>query len=212
MDLQSWEKIFEEQIAGMTKGEDPAHDLLHFRRVVKVAKHLCQEENGKMEVVMPAAWLHDFVNVPKDSPLRSQASRMAAEKAIEYLRSVGYPEENFADIAHAIEAHSFTANIPARTIEAAIVQDADRLDGIGAIGVARCFATAGLLKRAFYSEEDPFCQERAPNERAFTVDHFYQKLFKLPELLKTKSGRVEGQRRVTEMKLFMEALRKEIER
>lgn len=211
MTLEMWEQKFQEKIAGMTKGEDPAHDLSHFRRVVRMAKKLCSEENGKMEVVLPAAWLHDFVNVPKDSPQRSQASRMAAEKAIEYLQFIGYPAEYYPDIAHAIEAHSFTANIPTRTVEAAIVQDADRLDGIGAIGVARCFATAGLLKRAFYSEEDPFCHDRAPNERAFTIDHFYQKLFKLPEMLKTNAGRAEGQRRVAEMKRFLDVLQKEIQ-
>lgn len=208
--MQNWEDQFAAKISTIATTDDPAHDLLHFKRVVAMAKKLCAEEGADPAVVIPAAWLHDFVIVPKDSPLRSQASRLSAEKAVEYLRSIGYPEEHFAAIAHAIEGHSFSANIEIRTPEAAIVQDADRLDGLGAIGIARCFATAGLLKRAFYSDDDPLCEARAPDDRQFTVDHFFSKLFKTAETLKTKSGRAEGQRRSALMRDFLEDLGMEL--
>lgn len=208
--MENWEKLFEQKIVEIATKEDPAHDFLHFKRVVATAKKLCALEEATFEIVIPAAWLHDFVIVPKSSQLRSQASRLSAEKAIEFLKGINYPEEFFEPIAHAIEAHSFSANIETRTLEAQIVQDADRLDGLGAIGIARCFATAGLLQREFYSHNDPFCEARVPDDTVFTIDHFYKKLFKTADTLKTKSGRQMGQERVLVMKNYLEAFRKEV--
>lgn len=204
------EKILSEQISKIASSEDPAHDFLHFKRVVQTAKYLCVQEKAKPEVVIPAAWLHDFVIVPKNDPRRSQASRLSAEAAISFLKTLNYPEIYLNEIAHAIEAHSFSANIEAKTIEAKVVQDADRLDGLGAIGIARCFATAGLMKRSFYSDEDPFCDERAADDSLFTIDHFYKKLFKTAEVLKTQAGRIEGLKRIEVMKRYLNDLETEI--
>lgn len=200
-----------QKISEIASVEDPAHDLLHFKRVVKTAKQLCAEEGGKFEIVVPAAWLHDFVIIPKNDPRRSQASRLSAMAAVQFLESLGYPEEHFDDIAHAIAAHSFSANIATESLEAEIVQDADRLDGLGAIGIARCFATAGILKRPFYSEQDPFCQLREINDQQFTVDHFFAKLFKTADTLKTKAGREEGLKRVHVMERYLKDLSAEME-
>lgn len=208
--MQKWEQLFENKISQVASSDDPAHDILHFKRVVAMAKKLCLEENGDLNVVVPAAWLHDLVIVPKDSPLRSQASKLSAEEAVTFLRSIGYPTNYFEAIAHAIEGHSFSANIEVTTLEAKIVQDADRLDGIGAIGIARCFATAGLLKRPFYNDHDPLCIEREPNDLTYTVDHFYKKLFKTAETLKTPAGCKEGLRRVEVMKHYLQDLHEEI--
>ena len=205
-----WEKKFEDKISGIATSDDPAHDILHFHRVVHLAKKLCLREGANPAVVIPAAWLHDFVIVPKDSPLRNQASKMSSEKAIEFLKSIQYTEEFYHDIAHAIEGHSFSANIEIKTLEAAVVQDADRLDGLGAIGIARVFATAGLMKRAFYNPDDPFCETREPQDYQYTVDHFFKKLFKTVETLKTVAGREEGQKRAQVMRDYLANLKKEI--
>jgi uncharacterized protein len=205
-----WENIFEAKISGVATSDDPAHDVLHFKRVVSLSKKLCELENGRLEIIIPAAWLHDFVIVPKDSPLRSKASRLSAEGAIEFLKSINYPHLYHSEIAHAIEGHSFSANIEVKSLEAQIIQDADRLDGLGAIGIARCFATAGLLKRPFYSTLDPFCEEREPDDSIFTIDHFYKKLFKTASTLKTKSGQTEGIRRVEVMKKYLNEFSMEI--
>lgn len=204
------ENLLSRKIFQIATNDDPAHDFLHFQRVVQTARALCVEEKAKMEVVLPAAWLHDMVIIPKDDPRRSQASKLSAEEAIKFLTRVGYPKEHFEEIFHAIEAHSFSANIDTKTLEARIVQDADRLDGLGAIGIARCFATAGLMKRAFYSGDDPFCTTRTPDDLKFTVDHFYVKLFKTAETLKTESGKIEGAKRVEVMKKFLSDLKLEI--
>lgn len=208
--MHTFEEIFERRIAEVASTDDPAHDLLHFKRVVSLAKHLCAQENGDLAIVVPAAWLHDLVIVPKNDPRRSQASQLSAKAAIELLREVSYPEQFLADIAHAIEAHSFSANIPARTLEAQIVQDADRLDGLGAIGIARCFATAGILKRPFYSDQDPFCVSRQADDQRFTVDHFYAKLFKTAQSLQTQAGRAEGINRAERMKKYLADLEREV--
>jgi len=210
-EMKLWEAQLEKKIKEVASSEDPAHDLLHFRRVVKLAKNLCEKEKAKLEVVVPASWLHDLVIVPKNSPLRSKASKLSAEKAIEFLSSIQYPRVYFEEIAHAIEGHSFSANLEVKTIEAKIVQDADRIDGLGAIGIARCFATAGLLQRPFYSDQDPFCDMRTPDDSKYTVDHFFQKLFKTAETLKTQAGREEGKKRVETMREFLEALKNECE-
>lgn len=211
MNLSDWEKLFEERIRKSPGGDDPAHDILHVKRVVSMASALCTSEGGDVEIVIPAAWLHDFIVVPKDSPLRKQASKLSAEAAIEFLDSIHYPKKHFDEIFHAIEAHSFSANVETKSIEAKIVQDADRLDGLGAIGVARCFATAGLLKRAFYEPSDPFCKTRCPDDSNFTVDHFFKKLFRIAETLKTNSGKQEGHQRVKAMQYFLQSLASEIQ-
>jgi uncharacterized protein len=207
---RQWEALFEKKILASDMGDDPAHDLAHFRRVVATAKQLCAEENASWEVVVPAAWLHDLVNVPKNDPRRSQASRLSAEAAVEFLREENYPEEHFEGIAHAIEAHSFSAAIECHTVEAGIVQDADRLDGLGAIGIARCFAVAGLLKRPLYEPSDPFGATRTLDDLKYTIDHFFVKLFKVVDTLRTDSGKAEGQRRARFMREFLDQLAAEI--
>lgn len=207
--VDRWEKIFEQKVRELDLQGDPAHDLAHFKRVVATAKRLCVAEGGRLEVVLPAAWLHDFVNVPKNDPRRAQASRLSAVEALQYLESIDYPREFFEDIAHAIEAHSFSAKIEPRTLEAKIVQDADRLDGLGAIGIARVFSVSGSLGRSLYHFGSPFAGEtrvRELDDREYAVDHFYVKLFRTAETLQTAGGREEGRRRVEFMRGFLREL------
>lgn len=118
--MKHWEAIFSSKMAGMA-GSDSAHDFLHFQRVVNTAKQLCEEQGADVNVVVPAAWLHDLFLMPKDDPLRSQASRMAAKAALKFLESVGYPAQFYEGIAHAIESHSYSANIPPRTISTRLI-------------------------------------------------------------------------------------------
>ena len=176
-----------------------------------MALKLADDEGGNTAVVLPAAYLHDIVNLPKDHPKRAQASRMAAAKAQEYLVQLQYPEEHHEAIAAAIVSHSFSANIEAQSLEAKIVQDADRLDSLGAIGVTRCFATGTKLERRFYDLDDPFAQGRSWDDLKNTVDHFYVKLFRLEAMLNTASARKEAHTRITFMKDFLRHFQREIE-
>jgi uncharacterized protein len=189
---------------------DPAHDLDHIRRVVKNAVYLTDFENVNSLVTLPAACLHDCVAVPKGGPLRAQASRLAAEAATAFLAALDFPANLLPEVFHAIEAHSYSAGIPPRTAEARVVQDADRLDSLGAIGIARCLLVGGHLERPLCAAEDPFCEQRAPDDRRFTVDHFYAKLLKLPATMQTAAGRAEAERRAGVMHRYLDDLRAEI--
>lgn len=189
---------------------DKAHDIEHLKRVTALAKSIAISERAKLEVVVPAAWLHDCVNLPKNHPENHLASTMAADKAVAWLAQIGYPAKWLDDIHHAIAAHSYSAKITARTLEAQIVQDADRMDGLGALGVSRCMLVAGKLDTHIYWPDDPFCSHRAPDSKKAAVDHFFEKLFVTAQQMNTAVGKTEAARRVTFMKSFLAQLDSEI--
>ncbi|MES3033608.1 MAG: HD domain-containing protein [Gemmatimonadota bacterium] len=189
---------------------DAAHDLAHLARVVRSAARLAEEEGAAIDVVMPAAWLHDCVHVAVTSPDRPRASVMAADAAVTFLAEIGYPEPCHAAVHHAIAAHSFSARIAPETIEAKVVQDADRLDAIGAIGIARCLMLGGQLGRVLYDADDPFAERREPSDRVSSLDHFYTKLLTLAGTMQTPSGRREAERRTGFMSAYLGQLRSEI--
>ena len=207
--MKQWETKFEAWLHSINDG-DAAHGLAHIRRVVANAKRLAAASEAELAVVIPAAWLHDCVNVPKDSPLRSQASRLAAERAAAYLVEVGYAEQWIEPIRHAIEAHSFSAEIPPQTLEAKIVQDADRLDALGAIGIARCIQTGVAMGQELYDSAEPFPTTRKPDDAVSTVDHFYTKLLKLAATMQTEAGRREAEQRTVFMQSYLDQLSHEL--
>ncbi|ELB2041283.1 HD domain-containing protein [Vibrio parahaemolyticus] len=189
---------------------DAAHDIEHVKRVVKTAKQLCDEENADIAIVLPAAYLHDCFTYPKDHPNRKQSSAIAAKKAIAYLESIQYPQHYHDAIAHAIEAHSFSANIRPNTLEAQIVQDADRLDALGAIGVTRCIQVSTHFNAQLYNDNDMFAKERELNDKQFTVDHFQTKLFKIVDTMNTESAKLEANKRKAFMQKYLKQLHDEV--
>jgi len=195
---------------GKTVAADGAHDLNHIKRVVKNCVYLTELTEADSSVTIPAAWLHDCVAVAKNSPLRSQGSRLAAEAGTSFLAELDYPGHLLPEVYHAIEAHSFTADIKPRSLEAQVVQDADRLDSLGAIGIARCLLVGGHLNSPLCDADDPFCDSRKPDDSLYTIDHFYVKLFKLPDTMQTQAGRIEAHRRADLMREYLDNLRAEI--
>ncbi len=208
--MKQIEKLLEQKIASVLGTLDPAHDLLHVKRVVATAKKLALEEKADLDVVVPAAWLHDLVNLPKDHPERKSASTMASKEAIFFLKSIHFPADKFEAIAHAIAAHSFSSGIVPETLEAKIVQDADRLDGLGAIGLARLFSISTQLKRPFYHSADPFAVQREWDDQDNAIDHIFIKLKKVVELMNTTSAKAEAERRFIIIENFLNDLKKEI--
>jgi len=159
---------------------DGSHDLAHIHRVFRSAMRIHAGEGGDGTVLAASVLLHDCVAVEKNSPLRAQASRLAAEKASGILAGLGWRKQDIDAVTHAIITHSFSANIEPQTLEAKILQDADRLDAIGMVGAARCFYIAGRMGSALYDPVDPLAKERPLDDRAFAIDHFETKLFKRP--------------------------------
>lgn len=208
--MADYEKLFAEKISRVLGDKDPAHDLSHVQRVVNTAKKLALESGAKLEVIVPAAWLHDLVNLPKDHPDRKKASELAGKKALNFLKDVNYPEIYFDEIYHAIHAHSFSAGIKPETIEAKIVQDADRLDALGAIGLARLFSINTQLGRPFYSIDDPFALNRPLDDSKFGLDHVYIKLKKISETMHTDVAKREATHRFKFIEDFLDELKKEV--
>lgn len=190
--------------------KDAAHDLEHIHRVVTNAQRISLTEGADWLVVMPAAWLHDCVVISKTSPDRKRASVLAAQQAIAWLVKYDWPHGKLDEISHAIEAHSFTAGIPPRTLEAQVLQDADRLDALGAVGLSRTLMLGGELQRVLYDTTDPFCQTRKPNDSVFTLDHLYCKLLTLEATMQTLTGKREAHQRTKFLQQFLRQLQDEI--
>jgi uncharacterized protein len=193
-----------------SQGEsDPAHDPQHIERVVLNTRHLAAVEGLSLDVLLPAAYLHDCVHVPKNSPQRSQASRLAADRAIDFLCEKNYPAEYLDAIHHAIEAHSFSAHITPRTIQAKVLQDADRIEALGAIGLSRCLMLGGHMGSQLYNPIDPFCENRTPDDASFCVDHFFAKLLGLKDTMQTEAGKALAAERSRFLQQFLDQLKQE---
>ena len=189
---------------------DPAHDYQHILRVYRNAQKICHDEDVDSKLVLCAALLHDLVSYPKFDKRSKMSSIESAKKSKKILKKFNFLEQEIKIISDAIEDHSFSRNVVPKTIEGKILQDADRLDALGSIGLARVFATSGSLNRAFYHPDDPFCENRNPDDGVWTLDHFFQKLLKIGDLMNTKSAKIEARKRTLVMKSFLDQLRKEI--
>ncbi len=197
------------QIAAARMVSDPAHDLAHLDRVWTNAKSIADSRTN-MRVLLGASYLHDLVNLPKNAPDRHLASQRSAEEAAPILAELDYTQEEIEAAQHAIAAHSFSANIPPETPEACILRDADRLDALGAVGIARTFSVAGSLGRTLYDPSDPFAVHRPLDDLQFSVDHWKVKLLNLPSDMLTERGRSMAKERANRMVRFLEDLADEI--
>jgi uncharacterized protein len=191
-------------------GAGPAHDELHVGRVVDSARRIARAEGADVDVCVIAALLHELFNYPKDHPESSKSGDVCAERASAMLREHGYAEAFIARVAYCIRVHAFSRGIVPDTLEAKVLQDADRLDAIGAIGIARCFATSGEMKRPFYASADPFCRVHSPDDKQFAVDHFYKKLLQIGDGLHTATARALAAERITFMRAYLDQLEREL--
>lgn len=210
-ELARWRLLFERILREREDG-DPAHDLGHFRRVWGLAKRLAEAEGVAVDrlVLLAACYLHDLVNMPKDSPERAAASALSAREAGRLLAALDFPADRIGAVAHAIEAHSYSAGIPARTPEARLLQDADRLDALGAVGLARMFAIAGRMGRSVADPDDPFAEHRPLDEVRWSLDHVRTKLERLPGLMNSRTARRMADQRLAFVHAFVERLRVEL--
>jgi uncharacterized protein len=189
---------------------EPAHDFQHVMRVAANARTIAAAEGARVEIAVAAALLHELFNYPKDHPDSSRSGDVCAEHALAVLRDEGFTDDDAQAIAYCIRVHSFSRGLFPETLEARVLQDADRLDAIGAIGIARCFATCAAMKRPFYDPADPLCERRPPDDKQWGVDHFYKKLLKIPATLHTRAARAMAAERSQFMEAYLQALSREI--
>ncbi len=212
MTLTHWQNQLESWLDQHHTMDDGAHDIAHFRRVWKTAQQLNRAEGQQADelVLLAAAYLHDIISLPKDHPERHLSSRLAAREAIFILNELAFPEALIPATCHAIEAHSFSAALPAETLEAKLLQDADRMEALGAIGLARVFYTSGRMQRAMFDPFDPLARHRPLDDLAYALDHFFVKLYKVADSMQTKSGRAMALQRRHVLERYVEDLLQEL--
>jgi uncharacterized protein len=193
--------------------QSPAHDFEHVLRVYKNAEMISKQERSvDLDVVLAAALLHDLVVYPKGSTKTINSADDSAEVAKKILlEHKSYPKEKIEKVADAIRTHSFSKKLDPSTLEGKILQDADRLDAIGAIGLARTFSVGGSENRSLYNPVDPFCKsERQLDDTQWTLDHVKSKLMTLKNSMHTMTAKKIAEERTQFMKLFLNQLREEI--
>lgn len=208
MNITQWQAELERWLEQHHAADDGAHDIAHFRRVWKTAQQLNQAEGATADelILLAAAYLHDIVSLPKNHPQRHLSSRLAAQQAAVILLELAFPPEKIPEVCHAIEAHSFSANLPAQTQEAKLLQDADRMEALGAIGLARVFYTSGRMQRAMFDPYDPLARHRALDDQAYALDHFFVKLYKVADTMQTKAGQEMAMARRQLLERYVEEL------
>ena len=188
---------------------DAAHDLSHLLRVALFTMRFAGEEADPRECVA-AALLHDHVNVPKNHPDRAKASELSATAAGPILEQAGFSAEAVARIQAAIRDHSFSRGaVPNETLGKAL-QDADRLEALGAIGLMRVFSTGARMGTSYFHAEDPWAKHRPLDDSRYSIDHFFTKLLKLPATFLTPGGRAEALKRVRRLEAFLDDTADEI--
>ncbi len=167
----------------------PSHDSGHVERVVRLARYIAEMEGADVEVVVTAAKLHDIARVETAENHAIRGAKIAREMLSD--RDPEFVER----VAHCIESHSFSSGVKPETLEAKVLSDADKLDAMGAVGVARAFLYSGERGRSI--EE--------------TLKHFEDKLLKLKGCLYTETARKIARKRHDFMLEFYERLKGELE-
>jgi len=194
---------------------DPVHDFDHVLRVLRLARRIAQAEGADLAVVETAVLLHDIHRADEDAaegaPGAPDHALLAAERACLLLESLmPPPSPALVDaVAHAIAAHRFRSAVPPRTLEAKVVFDADKLDAIGAVGVARAYAYGAQHGQKLWGEVPPDYAGASPDH---TPHHeFAYKLARIHELMQTATGRALAEERHAFMQAFYARLRREVE-
>ena len=189
---------------------DPSHDFEHIMRVYKNAEKICKTESVNKKLVLISVLLHDIVKKSQSRKSSKSSADLSAEKSLEILKKLNMSKLEINIITEAIRNHSFTKKKISKTIEGRILQDADRLDAIGAVGIARAFCVSGVKNRPFYNPNNPFAKKRTLNDKKWALDHFFKKLLLLENQMNTKFGKIEARRRTIILKKFIDNLKLEI--
>ena len=195
--------------------QPPAHDFQHVLRVYKNAEMISRQEEGELvdlDIVLAAALLHDLIVYPKGTMKTINSADDSAEIAKKILLEYkNYPRDKIEKVSDIIRTHSYSKKLVPGSLEGKILQDADRLDAIGAIGLARTFSVGGSESRCIYNPVDPFWEsERQLDNAQWTLDHVRSKLMVLKNSMHTKTAKKIAEGRTEFMELSVNQLRNEI--
>ena len=193
------------------RAQGPAHDFAHVSRVRALAVELARTSDANALACELGALLHELWNYPKGHPRSRESGDVCARHAKRAVRAAGYPNELAELVAAMIRDHAFSKGGVPESLEGKILQDADRLDAIGAIGIARCFASCAEMGSAFYDVDDPFAERRPLDDKRFGLDHFEKKLLRLEAGMHTEPAKVMAAERSQVMRAFLAAMRRELE-
>ncbi|RUA07383.1 MAG: phosphohydrolase [Flavobacteriia bacterium] len=199
------------------KDAEGGHDWFHIERVWKNAKHIAQEEDVDLFIVELGALLHDIA----DAKFYEGNENIGPEKARGFLKNIGVEKPVIDHIENIIRNISYKSSLDKEkkhrftSKEMQVIQDADRLDAIGAIGIARTFNYGGFKNREIYNPEikpeTNLTKETYKKSTAPTINHFYEKLLLLKDQMNTKTGKKIAENRHRYMEDFLDQFYKEWE-
>ena len=191
-------------------GRNAGHDFGHVERVTRLASRLADNESCNRTVLLASAVLHELVNHPKHHERSPLSGHDCAIAASDLLISLGIDETTAHSVASCISQHGWSAGKVPTTPEAALLQDADRLDALGAIGLARCIATGVEMEAALFHPEDPFAVARQLDDRRYSLDHLARKLFRLPDTFHSAAARELAKPRIAFLRCYVEQIAHEL--
>ena len=208
-----WQRLFEDWHLENQVFDDASHDIHHFRRVAKWAYKITENETQEFDflVILAACYFHDVINLAKNHPKRTTASTLAAKLTLQILENLNFPKDKISKVCHAVEAHSYSAQIKPGLLEAKVLRDADRLDALGSVGVLRTLYISGSMKRPLYHSKDPFAKNRSLNGSQYSLDHFAIKAVDYPKTLSTEGARNFAKPLLEFSEMFVDLMQKEIQ-
>ncbi len=193
---------------------DLAHGWEHIYRVYRLALYIAEREHADAIIVGLAALMHDLGRTAQHNGTGGHHADLSVVLAEEIMHRYHIPADYQKAVSHAIITHSFSRGVPPETLEAKVVRDADRLDGLGAIGVMR-WAMTGAQQNVpgsqSYHPDDPFGEAHELDDHLYRLDHFYTKLLKLGDTMATETGHVLAQRRIAFLQSYLNEFRSELE-
>ena len=217
---------FEEILIAIAKKEidstDPAHDLNHSLRTLANGKKIAEIENDKLDstqkkanpfIIISATIFHDRATYPKDDPRSQNAPKESAERTKEILKNFSeiLKKGEIEAVCESIANCSFNNYERPKTLEEAILRDADLLEQTGAIAFARTCASGGMMGRDLYDPKDPFCEWRPPDALKYTFDFFFERSYVIADRMNTETGRKIAKRRTKYLKKLLEEFKLELE-
>lgn len=210
MENEFYEKLKEKIQKYYESGGSHAFD--HTQRVYNLSLRLSKNQKVDLDVVKAAALLHDVARLKEDKEEVECHAEHGAIMAEKILKDMNFPKEKIEKVSYAIKVHRDSKRIKAETKEAEILQDADKLDALGAITIGRMFSTGGKTDRPLYKPDIPFGKVYAGYKSDSTIHGFYAKILKItPDIFNTKEARKIAKRRYKFVEEFLDHFFKEWE-